>query len=71
MPGALPAGWTESTPGGMAASADPINGGIVDTAMVSGEWFVIFNREDVAPLEGFATREAAFAAFAARLKTVS
>ena len=58
----LPAGWTEATLGGMAASPDPVNGGIVDCEIVSGDWFAISNRPGMPVLEGFKDRAAAFAA---------
>lgn len=66
-PAYLPEGWTEATPGGMATNRDPIKGGIVDNEIVSGKWFAIFNRSDIAPFDGFATRAEAFAAFHLRL----
>lgn len=64
---ALPEGWSEATLGGMATSRDPVNGGIVDQAIVSGEWFAIANRAGVAPLEGFQDRAAALDALAKAL----
>lgn len=63
----LPKGWTEASVGGLATSRDPINGGIVDRAIVSGEWFAIANRPGVAPIEGLASRAEAFAALAKAL----
>ncbi|WP_425953102.1 hypothetical protein [Ralstonia pseudosolanacearum] len=60
----LPANWTEATPGGMATNPDPMLGGIVDREIVSGKWFVVFNRDDLDLLDGFATRQSAFEAFA-------
>lgn len=63
--GPLPAGWTESQPGGMATNLDPLNGGIVDSAFVTGEWFIVFNDSSIQGVqEGFATRADAFAALA-------
>lgn len=65
----LPLGWKEATPGGLATCADPIYGGIVDSqiraASVNGDgaWFAIFNDSELSPIEGLATRDAAFAAF--------
>jgi putative DNA primase/helicase len=59
----LPQGWSESRPGGMMTNPDPVNGGIIDSAFGSGEWFVIFNRNDLPTLEGFASRDEVFAAF--------
>ena len=61
---ALPPGWTESKPGGLATNTDPIEGGIIDVAIVSDEWFVIFNADPLSPMEGFKTRDDAFAAWA-------
>lgn len=60
---ALPAGWTESQPGGLATNVDPVQGGIIDQAFVSKDWFIIFHRDDLGQMDGFATREAAFEAF--------
>ena len=55
-------GWGEATTGGMVCSANP-RGGIIDSAIKSGEWFVIFN--DSRPvLDGFESREDAIEAFA-------
>lgn len=67
----LPVGWTESTPGGLATNRDPINGGIVDKQMVSGEWFFIPENEAVTKMEGFATRDEAFAALAQAVATAT
>ncbi len=58
----LPEGWSESRPGGMMTNPDPVNGGIIDAAFGSCEWFVIFNRNDLPTLEGFASRNEALAA---------
>lgn len=66
--GDLPAGWTESSPGGMATNQDPQNGGIVDKVLGSNEWFVIFNREGMATIDGLASRADAFRAFAAAME---
>ena len=54
-------GWAGSEIDGLLCSARP-DGGIIDSAIVSGEWFVIFN-DDREMLEGFATRADAVAAF--------
>jgi hypothetical protein len=62
MPDTLPDGWTEAFPGGMATNKDPILGGIVDDELFSGLWFVIFNHEDLEPLDGFSSRQEAFTA---------
>lgn len=60
----LPNGWTESSKGRIATNVDPVLGGIVDQAIASGEWFVIFNSDHIAPLNGFKSRDDAFAAHA-------
>ena len=64
---ALPQGWTEASPGGLATNPDPVTGGIVDRQIVSGLWFVISHDGGIGTLEGFATRADAFAALQARL----
>jgi hypothetical protein len=56
-------GWTESAPGALLCNSHK-SGGIIDSEIVSGKWFVIFNDSRKA-LEGFASREAAVAAFVA------
>ncbi len=60
-------GWTEAYAGGIATNNDPDLGGIIDSAIVSGEWFVIFNSDHIAPIEGLPNRDAAFAAHAAAI----
>jgi hypothetical protein len=55
-------GWGEATTGGMVCSSDP-RGGIIDSAIVSREWFVIFN-DSRAPQSGYESREDAIEAFA-------
>lgn len=55
--------WTESYSGGMVSNPDPVFGGIVDRAIASAEWFVIFNAPSLRALEGFSTREQAAEAF--------
>lgn len=67
----LPDGWSEASPGGLATNPDPITGGIIDRTIACGEWFVIFHNEDLSTLEGFATRDQAFAACLLTLKTAS
>lgn len=61
----LPAGWTESAPGGMATSKDPETGGVVDKQIANGKWFAVANKDGIGTLEGFDTRADAFAALAA------
>lgn len=62
MANELPAGWTQVNSNSIATSNDPELGGIIDKAIVSGKWFVIFNSDRIDALEGFETRDAAFAA---------
>lgn len=59
----LPEGWTEAYPGGMATNRDPVKGGIIDSEIVSGLWFVIFHRDDLPLLDGFNSRDEAFRAY--------
>ena len=54
-------GWSEATVGGMVCTADP-RGGIIDKAILSGEWFVIF--PDASIVSGYESREDAIEAFA-------
>lgn len=63
MTSILPEGWTEASPGGLATNPDPIKGGIIDSEMVSGLWFVVFSRDDLPLLDGFASRDDAFRAY--------
>ena len=58
----LPAEWKEAYAGGMATNLDPIRGGIIDSEIVSGKWFVIFNDDSIANIEGLSSRREAFAA---------
>lgn len=58
----LPEGWTEAFPGGLATNTDPVKGGIIDKVMLAEEWFVIFERDDLPVLDGFASRDEAFRA---------
>jgi hypothetical protein len=56
-------GWSEGD-NGILASADPIFGGIIDKAIVSGRWFVIFNDDSIPPTDlEFATRAEAIGHF--------
>jgi len=58
----LPDGWTESAPGGLITNTDPVKGGIIDSEIVSGKWFVIPNSDAIQQLNGFDTRDDALAA---------
>lgn len=59
----IAAGWTESRQGGMLCNPR-LAGGIIDSNIVSGEWFIIFN-DDRQSIEGYETRDDAVEAFAA------
>ncbi|MNC80333.1 hypothetical protein D3C76_165710 [compost metagenome] len=61
----VPKGFT--TNGKMWANGDPQLGGIIDCAIVGGEWFVIFNDSDINNLDGFESCEKAFEAFNAAI----
>jgi hypothetical protein len=65
----LPKGWTASAEhtDGIVVNPHPLEGGIVDQNIVNGQWFVIFNHEDLAALDGFATRDEALDACQAKL----
>lgn len=52
----LPEGWTESQPGGLIASLDPEKGGIIDSEIVSGKWFVIPNNDALTLITDLETR---------------
>jgi hypothetical protein len=54
-------GWSECIPGGLICNPQG-EGGIIDSAIVSGKWFIIFNN-DREPIEGFESRDDAVAAF--------
>lgn len=58
--------WSESRPGGMICNPN-VGGGIIDSALVSGEWFVVFNdgRETI---EGFESRDDAVEAYAIEMR---
>jgi hypothetical protein len=53
-------GWKHLAEDAMATNADPIVGGIIDSAIVSGKWFVIPNNNALLPGDDFPTKEAAF-----------
>lgn len=58
----IPQGWTTNA-SGLACNPDPLLGGIIDKNIVSGEWFAIFNCEEIEPIEGIQSRGEAFDAF--------
>ena len=55
-------GWTESRAGGMLVNPKA-GGAIIDVAIASREWFIIFN-DHRETLKGFASREDAIESFA-------
>ena len=60
---AITNGWTESRVGGLLCNPN-VGGGIIDSALVSKTWFIIFN-DGRKMQEGYTTREDAVEAFAA------
>lgn len=65
-PSNIPTGWKANDVQGtigIACNNDPLLGGIIDTNMVSGLWFVIFNDDDLEMVEGLQSREEAFKVF--------
>lgn len=57
---AISHGWTEG-PSGLLCNPNA-GGGIIDSAIATGAWFVVFN-DDRETIEGLATREDAIRAF--------
>jgi hypothetical protein len=55
-------GWTGSG-NGLICNPDPILGGIIDKAFVTGAWFVVFHDAALDVAEDYKTREEAFSAF--------
>lgn len=68
VPEKLPSGWTESAPGRLATSDDPVTGGIVDANLVTKKWFAISNATDGRIPGEFNTRAEAIAALGAQRK---
>lgn len=59
----IPTGWKANDVQGtigIACNNDPVLGGIIDSNLVSGLWFVIFNDDDLEMVEGLQSREEAF-----------
>ena len=50
--------WNEGET--IATNTDPQLGGIIDQAIVSGEWFIIFNSDQIDMIDGLESREAAY-----------
>lgn len=53
---------------GIACNNDPVLGGIIDSSIVSGNWFIIFNDDDLEMVEGLESREEAFRVFDKTIK---
>lgn len=51
--------WNHSAPDAIATNKDPVFGGIVDKAIVSGLWFAIPNSEHIEAAEDFKTKQEA------------
>lgn len=69
-PDVLPEGWSESSPGGLAACNHPVFGGIIDKVMLGESWFVIFNHAELKPIDDLPSRADAFAAFNKAIENV-
>ncbi|MCA1785947.1 MAG: hypothetical protein LC657_08205, partial [Desulfobacteraceae bacterium] len=67
----LPDGWNESSSNGMITNKDPISGGIIDSEIVSGKWFVIPENNHITKLEGFDTRAEAYNALMSQVDNLS
>jgi len=67
----LPGGWEEGSPGGIATNKDEKTGGIVDSEIKSGKWFVVANDERIGTLEGFNSRAEALAALQDKIQSVT
>lgn len=60
--------WSHLAADAIATNNDPVFGGIIDKAIVSGEWFVISNSDDIPTMHGFATKQEAFDALEKAIK---
>ena len=68
----IPAGWKANDVQGaigIACNNDPQLGGIIDSNLVSGKWFIIFNDDDLDMVEGLDSREDAFKLFNETINT--
>lgn len=62
--------WNHLSADGMAINHDPIRGGIIDSNIPTGLWFVIFNNPVLTTMEGFANKIEAFKAMEIALAEV-
>ncbi|MCB5412099.1 hypothetical protein [Pseudogemmobacter faecipullorum] len=54
--------WSEG-PNGIICNRHEQDGGIIDRAIISNEWFIVFNRDGLDTLHGFPTRDSAISRF--------
>lgn len=54
--------WSEG-PNGIICNRHEQDGGIIDRAILSKEWFIVFNRDGLDSLHGFPTRDSAITSF--------
>lgn len=54
--------WSEG-PNGIICNRHEDEGGIIDRVIMTGEWFLVFNRAGLNTLHGFTTRDSAIRAF--------
>lgn len=59
--------WNHLSANGMATNTDPVYGGIIDSEIVSGLWFVIPNHPGLKVMGDFASKADAFAALESAL----
>lgn len=52
----------------MATNPDPQSGGIIDRTIATNEWFIVFNRDNLATIEGLVSRKVAFELFAVAIQ---
>ncbi|MBU2709329.1 hypothetical protein KCM76_25260 [Zooshikella marina] len=55
--------WTEVIKGEMITNPDPLLGGIIDRQIVSREWFIVFNNDEISTKIGFKSLIEAIRAF--------
>lgn len=52
--------WNHLAPNRIATNPHPEFGGIIDSCIADGLWFVIFNNDAIPNADGFKTKEEAF-----------
>lgn len=63
--------WQHLSEDGMATNKDPVAGGIIDKAIVSGKWFVIPHNDAIPPIEELETKADAFAYLEEKLEELN